>query len=203
MASILPNIQFRKMVKLVAAYTDEELIQGCAKNDPRAQERLYTKYYGKMLSVCMRYSRNKEDALELLNMGFLKVFMNIASFGNKGSFEGWVRRIIVNTVLEEHRKTVNYRDHVSFPEVEQDGVTDADVISELYAEDIIGMIGLLPPASRMVFNLFAIEGYPHKEIAEMLNISEGTSKWHVSFAKDKLKKCILEGQKNKEVAYGY
>jgi RNA polymerase sigma-70 factor (ECF subfamily) len=191
------------MVKLTAAYSDEELISGCSENNPRAQERLYAKYYGKMLSVCMRYSRNREDAVELLNTGFLKVFLNIKSYQAKGSFEGWIRRIVVNTVLEEFRKTVNYREVMHFPETMGDGEIKADALEHLYAEDLVQIISCLPPSSRMVFNLFVVEGYSHKEIAEMLKISEGTSKWHVSFAKEKLKKLLEKRAGSKEVKYEY
>ena len=190
------------MTRLVAAYTDEELIEGCLQSDSKSQERLYAKYYGKMLSVCSRYERNREDALELLNNGFLKVFLNLKNFQGKGSFEGWVRKIMINTILEQHRKTVKYKEVIRFPDTEKDAGNDAAVEHELYAEDIIRMIASLPPSSRMVFNLYAIEGYTHREIGEMLHISEGTSKWHVAFAKDKLKKKIEESKPLKELAYG-
>jgi RNA polymerase sigma-70 factor (ECF subfamily) len=192
------------MAKLAAAYTDEELIDGCLKHDPRMQEKLYAKYYGKMLSVCFRYSRNKEDALELLNNGFLKVFLNVKSFQGKGSFEGWIRKIMLNTILEEHRKNISYKENIYFPDEEKDDVTiDAGILNNLYTEDIIKMISTLPAASRMVFNLFVMEGFSHKEISARLNISEGTSKWHVNFAKEKLKKKLESlYQVPNEVAYG-
>lgn len=190
------------MARLIAAYNDEELIDGCLKNDAKSQERLYAKYYGKMLVVCSRYTRNKEDAIENLNNGFLKIFLNLKSFEGKGSFEGWMRRIMVNTVLEQHRKTVTYKEVVRFPETFADQPFDATIIDQLYADDLIKLIASLPPSSRTVFNLFVIEGYTHKEIAKMLQISEGTSKWHVSYAKDKLKKKIEESTPLKELAYG-
>jgi len=175
------------MTKLLAAYSDDELLSGCIKNDRKIQQKFYERFYGKMMSLCSRYCNNREDALELLNSGFLKVYLNIKSFKSEGSLEGWIRKIILNHILETHRNNIKYRDMITYPDHEQDGETGDDVISELNASDIIKMIGLLPPSSRLVFNLFAIDGYSHQEIAEKLKISTGTSKWHVSFAREKLK----------------
>jgi RNA polymerase sigma factor (sigma-70 family) len=182
------------MTKLLAAYSDDELLAGCIKNDRRYQQRFYERFYGKMMSLCSRYCNNREDALELLNSGFLKVFLNIKAFKSEGSLEGWVRRIVLNHILEEHRKHLKYRDTIVYPENEKDGEADGDAISDLNAKDIINMIGLLPASSRLVFNLFAIEGFSHQEISERLKISTGTSKWHVSFAREKLKKMINDSK---------
>lgn len=189
------------MAKLIAAYTDEELVQGCLRNDSLMQERFYKKYYGKMLSLCLRYCRNMEDAQELLNIGFLKVFNGLKSYQFKGSLEGWVRRVVLNSILEEHRRNVNYKSMMSFPEYEEDGQVEAESLENLFAEDIISLLNQVPTASRVVFNLFVIEGYSHKEIGKMLNISEGTSKWHVSVAKEKLKKLILQQSNVTEASY--
>ena len=186
------------MTKLLAAYTDEELLTGCTKNDRKIQEKFYERFYGKMMSFCSRYCNNREDALELLNSGFLKVFLNIKSFKSEGSLEGWIRKIILNHILETYRSNIKYRDMISYPDQEHDGETGDNIISQLNAEDIINMIGLLPPSSRVVFNLFAIDGHSHQEIAEKLKISTGTSKWHVSFAREKLKKMINESNLKEE-----
>src|ERR1017187_3214009 len=185
-------VEYQKMTKLSAAYTDEELIAGCIKNDTRFQQRFYERYYGKMMSLCSRYCHNREDAHELLNSGFLKVFQNIKTFKSQGSLEGWVRKIILNTILEVHRSRIKYREIISYPEKEPDAEINVDIVESLYAEDIIKIISLLPAASRVVFNLFAVEGYSHAEISEMLKISTGTTKWHVSYAREKLKTMINE-----------
>ena len=186
------------MTKLLAAYKDEELLSGCIKNDRLIQQKFYERFYGKMMSLCSRYSNNKEDALELLNSGFLKVFLNIKTFKSEGSLEGWIRKIILNHILETHRNNLKYRDMITYPEHEQDGETEDDIIAELNAADIIKMVGLLPPSSRLVFNLFALDGYSHQEIAERLKISVGTSKWHVAFAREKLKKMINDSNLMKD-----
>ena len=186
------RVQHSKMVKLLAAYTDEELLAGCVKNDRNIQQKFYERFYGKMMSLCSRYCNNKEGALELLNSGFLKVFLNIKSFKSQGSLEGWIRKVILNHILETHRKNIKYREMVEIQDKGHDVESNEDIISELNAEDIITMIGELPPSSRLVFNLFAIEGFSHKEISEKLKISTGTSKWHVSYARERLKKMFVE-----------
>ncbi len=133
--------------------------------------------------------------MELLNSGFMKVFLNVKSFKSDGSLEGWIRKIIFNHILENHRGNIRYKEIMTYPDKDFDTVENKDVVSDLQAGDIIRMIGLLPPSSRMVFNLFAIEGYSHDEISKLLKISTGTSKWHVAFAREKLKKMILEEDK--------
>jgi RNA polymerase sigma factor (sigma-70 family) len=184
------------MPRLLATYTDEELLLGCRENDSRYQQRFYERFYGKMMSLCSRYCNNREDAEELLNTGFLKVFHNLNTFKSQGSLEGWIRKIILNTILESHRRNIKYKEIIKYPDFEQDESVDNGIISHLYAEDLINLISRLPASSRLVFNLFVIEGYSHNEIADLLNISTGTTKWHVSFAKDKLKKMILASKLN-------
>jgi len=183
------------MAKLSVAYTDDELLKGCINNDRVYQQKFYQRFYGKMMSLCSRYTNNREDAMELLNSGFMKVFLNVKSFKSDGSLEGWIRKIIFNHILENHRGNIRYKEIMTYPDKDFDTVENKDVVSDLQAGDIIRMIGLLPPSSRMVFNLFAIEGYSHDEISKLLKISTGTSKWHVAFAREKLKKMILEEDK--------
>lgn len=138
------------MTKLSAAYTDEELITGCIKNNSRFQQLFYERFYGKMMSLCSRYCHNRDDSHELLNSGFLKIFQNIKSFKSQGSLEGWVRKIILNNILEVHRSRVKYREIMSYPEKEPDTEINCEIIESLYAEDIIRLIGNLPSASRVV-----------------------------------------------------
>ena len=174
-----------------------DIIKGCLKNDRMSQKALYEGYYGKMLGACMRYAKDRDEAKDMLQEGFIKVFNNIQNFNNKGSFEGWMRRIIVNTCIDQIRKnkknylivsTVNANDQGITPAEEIDEDDLADRISEA---EILRAVQDLTPAYRMVFNLFVIEEYTHKEIAELLDISEGTSKSNLSKAKFNLKKNLM------------
>ncbi len=167
-----------------------KLIEGCKANERSAQEALYKRYYGKMMAMCMRYTGNRDDAMEVLNTGFLKVFKSLASYQSNGSFDGWVYKIIYNSVIDKLRKRMKETKTV---EVEQDMVVptiDSSSVQHLYVKDLMNLMQELPESSRAVFNMFAIEGYQHSEIAEMLNISEGTSKWHVNHARKILKQRI-------------
>ncbi len=162
----------------------KNIISGCLKGNRRDQELLYRRHAARLYAVCLQYSGNDEEARDILQEGFIKIFENLVHYKHEGSFEGWVRRIIVNTALEKYRSRHNlYR------------VDDIDQIPETYAEpenedyaglgagDLLEIIRELPPKYRMVFNLFAIEGYSHKEISSMINISEGTSKSNLSRAR--------------------
>jgi RNA polymerase sigma-70 factor (ECF subfamily) len=160
-----------------------QIIEGCKKNDRRAQERLYKDYYRAMLTLCLRYTKNEADAVEVLNNGFLKVFKNIQRFNpEKASLYTWLRTIIVNSCIdffkarqkEMHHEELDSICEVHFP---------AEAISRIKSTELLELIRQLPPATQAVFNLYVIEGYSHKEIGQMLQISEGTSKWHLSEAR--------------------
>ena len=177
--------------------TETEIIKGCLRNDRASQKALYESLYGKMLGVCMRYSKDRDEAKDMLQEGFIKVFGNIEKYNNKGSFEGWIRRIIVNACIDQLRKNkknylivsttyANERGELTADEIDDDDL--ADRISE---GEILRAVQDLTPAYRMVFNLFVIEDYSHKEIAEMLEISEGTSKSNLAKAKFNLKKKLI------------
>ena len=162
----------------------KEIIKGCLTGNRRDQELLYRRHAAKLYSVCMQYSGNNEEARDILQEGFIKIFENLNSYKHEGSFEGWMRRITVNTALEKFRSRYGlYRvddiDQVPEPDAEPDNQDYAG----LEAADLLGIIRELPPKYRMVFNLYAIEGYSHKEISEMINISEGTSKSNLSRAR--------------------
>ena len=152
----------------------EHFVAGCKQGDRKAQEALYKQLSAKMMGVCMRYTANRTDAEDILQMGFVKMFQKISDFKNEGSFEGWVRRIMVNTAIELYRKNAR-----SLHMVELEGVVevdDANALSQLAVKDLMQLVQNLPDGYRVVFNLYAIEGYSHKEIAETLNIDEGTSR---------------------------
>lgn len=168
----------------------KEIIAGCIKGDRGAQEKLYKKLYGKMMAMGMRYLSDKEDALEAVNSGFLKVFQRLNQYSGNGAFEGWVYSIIRNAVIDHLRSRVRYKETESL-EVAYDSSIPQSAIQDLYVKDLMKMLDVLPETTRLVFNLFAIDGYKHEEIAELLGISAGTSKWHVSEARSRLKEMIL------------
>ncbi|WP_257657367.1 RNA polymerase sigma factor [Parapedobacter lycopersici] len=169
----------------------DHLYEGCKANDPRAQEMLYRKLASGMLGVCMRYVRTTAEAEDVLQAGFIKVFTQIESFRGEGSFEGWIRRVMINTAIETYRKNGRSVQVMELSEV-TDAPQEAAVIDALACEDLLAMIRLLPDGYRAVFNLYAIEGYSHKEIAELLEISEGASKSQLSRARNWLKERIKQ-----------
>lgn len=167
---------------------EKALIEGCVKEDARAQKMLFDKYASKMLAVCMRYFNNKMEAEDILQEGFIKVFKHIRNYEQKGSFEGWMRRIFVNTALDEIRKKKMNFDESDIEEIPfKIGFEQHNSEDQLFADDLMKIVQALPTGYRTIFNLFAIEGYSHKEIADMLNISESTSKSQYFRAKALLK----------------
>ena len=180
---------------------EEELIRGCIKNERVAQKRLYERYFGKMMGVCMRYSSHREQATEILNLGFFKVFKTIESFSKRGgNLEAWIYRIMVNTAIDYLRSEMR---HVHSDIEKSVYVEDtSDVISEMSVADILELVNKLTPAYRTVFNLYVVEGYNHGEIAEMLGINEGTSKSNLAKARANLQAMIIEQNKVNLTAYG-
>jgi RNA polymerase sigma factor (sigma-70 family) len=173
----------------------QELIEGCKKNNRKAQELLYKKFYEAMSSLCIRYISNQQDAMQVLNDGFLKVFKNIDSYSPyKAGLYTWIRKIIINTALDFLRKKpLLYSRDLSG--IEEGSSIENSIIQKMNADDLLNTIKQLPPATQLVFNLYTVEGFNHREIAEMLNISEGTSKWHLSDARRELKQMIPLKQK--------
>jgi RNA polymerase sigma factor (sigma-70 family) len=180
---------------------EEELIKGCVKNERLAQKRLYERFYGKMMGVCMRYSSHKEQATEILNLGFFKVFKTIETFSkNGGNLEAWIYRIMVNTAIDYLRSEMR---HVHSDIEKTVYVEDSsDIISDMSAADILELVNKLTPAYRTVFNLYVIEGYNHGEIAELLGINEGTSKSNLAKARANLQAMIIKQNKVNLTAYG-
>ena len=155
------------------------------------QEELYRRFSPKMYAVCLRYSGNPDDARDLLQEGFIKVFKNLGKFRHEGSFEGWMRRVFVNTSIEHFRKKVHIN---SISEKEEVRIEDNswNALDSLAEKDIIQLIQELSPGYRTVFNMYVIEGYAHREIAEALGITEGTSKSQLARAKGILQKKVIE-----------
>ncbi|MGB3947851.1 MAG: sigma-70 family RNA polymerase sigma factor [Bacteroidia bacterium] len=170
--------------------TDEEIVKGCIQKNPIAQKNLYDKFSRKMMGVCLRYSESQEEAEDVLQNGFVTVFQNISSFKGMGSFEGWVRKIMVNTALTNIRKNKKLKQNVSLDNVSFMLPSSNQTSDNFAANDLLKLIQTLPTGFRTVFNLYAIEGYSHKEIGDLLNISEGTSKSQYSRAKAHLQKMI-------------
>jgi RNA polymerase sigma-70 factor, ECF subfamily len=162
------------------------IIKGCKQYQPREQEALYRLCYEPMMSVCMRYTPQREQASELYNQSMLKVFRSIGQYEQKGVFMGWVRRIVVNTCIDHCRREVKYSIRAIDDEEELNIYIQPEAENKIAAEDIINWMQELPKNTGLVFNLFAIEGYRHDEIAEHLGISTGTTKWHVNEARRQL-----------------
>lgn len=172
----------------------EALIARCAKEEAKAQYELYRALHTLMMSICSRYERNKQDATARMNQGFLRILQNIDKRRPEVPFELWARRIMINTVIDEFRKDKSRKatETLDVP-VEQSYSIDAnDYLRHMEAEAFADLLLRVPPMSRSVFNLFAIDGFAHAEIATMLGISEGTSKWHVSNARGILQNAIAQ-----------
>ncbi len=169
--------------------SETDLIQGCIDGERQMQELLYKRFAAKMYGVCLRYAGNAEEANDILQEGFIKVFKNLDKFRKEGSFEGWVRRIFVNTAIEQFRKKIKL---YNVSEVQENTIEDKelDALDVLATKDILSIVNQLSPGYKAVFNMHVIEGYSHKEIADLLGITEGTSKSQLARAKGVLKKLV-------------
>jgi RNA polymerase sigma-70 factor (ECF subfamily) len=172
--------------------SDEELIKGCLAGTWAFQQMLYKRFAAKMLTVCMRYTNSKEEAEDILQEGFVLVFEKMAQFKMKGSFEGWIRRIMVNKAIEHYRKSVHFYAMLDVEDVSNEVVSKEEILNNIDTKELLKMVQELPPMYKMVFNLYVFEGMTHKEISETLKIAEGTSKSNLSDARNLLKKKILK-----------
>ena|ERR1700761_2378484 len=165
-----------------------KLVEGCAGNERLAQETLYRAFYAQMLRICHRYLKTKDLALEALNSGFLKVFQNIKTFDpKKGDLGAWICTIMIRTAIDQTRRELKF---FTTPFDDQDNgefFIDPNILTKLYAEDLLKYIRQLPAATQVIFNLSVVDGYTHKEISEQLQITESTSRWHLTEAKKKLR----------------
>jgi len=170
-----------------------ELITACIKRERKAEYEMYKLTYSYLMSICIRYTRNEDTAKETLNMGFLKILNSLAKYNREIPFNIWIRKIMVNTLIDEYRKGKKHSSKIEYVEEYNESGNFSEVngaITKIDAAQIHQSIATLPPASQQVFNLYVVDGYNHKEIAEMLGISEGTSKWHLNFARTKLKEIL-------------
>ena len=169
--------------------TEQEIVQGCIENKASAQEKLYSFYSRRMMAICLRYTRSRSEAEDIFHEAFIKVFKHIHTW-HGGSFEGWMRRIFVNTAINHFHQNRKYFDHVDTSYAESMLSSSESIISQLSNQELLEIIGRLPDGYKLIFNLHVVEGYNHSEIAEMLNIAEGSSKSQLSKAKAYLKKLI-------------
>ena len=175
--------------------SDEKLVKGCIEDDSRSQKMLFDRYSRRMMGICLRYAANRQEAEDMMQDGWVKVFRCVNTFRFEGSVEGWIKRVMVNNCLETLRKTKMKFSDVEIETVEEMGYLQTNSSETLGSADLLKMIHNLPAGYRSVFNLFAIEGYSHKEISEMLTISEGTSKSQYSRARVYLQKMVKEEKK--------
>lgn len=171
---------------------EQQLVEACLRNDRRAQKMLYNRFARAMMAVCIRYAADADAAKDILQDAFVKVFASLDTFAGKGSLEGWIRRIVVNTALEAIRKTDVLRDAVDWDNAEFEIPIDNDAVAKLSADELLAVIASLPTGFRTVFNMFAIEGYSHKEIAEALGINESSSRSQYNRARNLIRKKIQQ-----------
>lgn len=181
-----------------------DILLACTRDDRKAIQFLYEHCFEKHMPICFRYHKNEEDARSSLNIGFMKILKGLESVDKNVNFTAWSKRIMINTLIDEYRKKKNYLSHISSKETERELDIHSDVSineaeSDMGYENILKLIKCLPEISGRVFNLYVIDGFNHKEIGELIGISEGTSKWHLSTARkilrEKLEKLETQNQR--------
>jgi RNA polymerase sigma factor (sigma-70 family) len=183
-------------MSLQSTLSEQDLVKGCIRNDRWVQEVLYKQYCSSMLIICRSYAKNEQDAIEVLQDGFLKIFQQIDRYDStKASIYTWMRTIMIRTAIDFLRKQNKRQVAIEWKE-ENEPTIEAEVLARMSAQQILSLLQLLPATTRAVFNLYITEGYNHREIGEILNISEGTSKWHLSEAR----KYLTNSLKAKERA---
>ena len=169
---------------------DDELIRGCRENSRISQEALYRRYAKPLFHLCLFYESDREKAKDILQEGFIKVFQNLEHYDRKGPLNGWMRKIIVNTAIDHCRRKEKAFEFISLEHINPPVSEDRSTSSSLGTEDIIAQVNRLPKGAKLIFQLYAIEGYSHREIASLLHISEGTSKSQINRAKHLLRQRI-------------
>ena len=172
----------------------QELIHGCIRNERSAQEKMYKLFYPRMMAVVRRYIDFEMQAEEVLNNGFLRAFQKVGQYTFQGSFEGWLRKIVFHAVSDYVKQNMQYSEKVVL--IEKDQYVHKDHADKLYYDQLLQLVDGLPGATKVVFNMYVMDGYSHKEIGKMLGISEGTSKWHLSEGRRALKEKIERMQLN-------
>ena len=178
--------------KILLLMTEQAIIAGCLHNDTLAQRELYSRYSPKMLSVCYRFAQSREDAEDMLQEGFIKVFTQMHTFQNKGAFEGWIRRIIVHTCINFLKKYKKFNENIDLAYATNLQAKEETVPSIMQGKQVVECIRLLPIGYKTVLNLYAIEGYSHREIGSMLDIEESTSRSQYTRAKAMLENLLIK-----------
>ncbi|MFT5824115.1 MAG: RNA polymerase sigma-70 factor (ECF subfamily) [Crocinitomix sp.] len=194
MATLRKRYRLESVSKVENKEELKEIVDGCIRGKRKFQKKLFEKYYGKMMAICYRYAKDSDEAQDMVQNGFIKVFKKLDVYNFEGSLEGWIRRIMVNTAIDQIRKNKRnpflIEDEDRVQNVEEDvpfSTEEDEFYSKLKAKTAIKAISELSPAYKMVFNMYVIEGFTHKEIADYLGISEGTSKSNLAKAKQKLR----------------
>jgi RNA polymerase sigma factor (sigma-70 family) len=180
----------------------EDIIRSCARDDRSAQKRVFEAYYPVMLAIVRRYIRDQEEALDVVNQGFVKIFQKVKQYHFENSFEGWCKRIVINTALDHLRASKRYKDFFSFDAILPSHQVYNDGLNDMSVDELHQIINSISPISKVVFNMFAIDGYSHKEIADELNISVGTSKWHLSSARKQIQSKLKLAYPDLAIMYG-
>lgn len=188
--NLYPGRELKTKKELSNTSADIDLIKGCINNDRAAQELLYKQFYVSMMSICMRYTRNEENAVEVLHNGFLKAYKNMYRFDPlKASLYTWIRSIMIHSAIDFIRQNAKYSRQVEIEKATEPYI-DSEAVGRLNARELLQLVRKLPPATQTVFNLYIIEGFTHKEIGALMGISEGTSKWHLSEARRLMQKLL-------------
>ncbi len=183
---------------------DPQIIEDCKRGDRKAQFLLYKRCFNILMGVCIRYKQDEDEAAATLNKGFLKILTNLDKYNPQAPFEAWIRRIMINTNIDEFRKNRKVRELIEYSDYndhdEFKNYIDYNTADQVFdAEQLESYIKMLPPVSQKVFNLYAIDGYSHKEVGEMLGISDGTSKWHLSSARKKLQDIMRKALQSSKI----
>ncbi len=178
-----------KKERIELNYTDEELIDGCKRRSTKHEEVFYKKYYGYVMGISLSYSKERDLALEITNDAFLKFFASVKKIESFQTVKAWLRRITVNTAIDYYRKNKKYQNHLDL-EIDIPNEVEIDALSSLGFEDIIKLINQLPEDHKLVFNLYEVEGYSHKEISDRMSITEGSSRVYLTRAKVKLRQLV-------------
>lgn len=182
---------------------DQQLITECIDGSRKSQNELYKQVYPYLMSICIRYTRNSDRAKENLNIGFFRILKYLKTYRTDEPFKPWIRRVMINTLMKEYKKEKSHYLNLVYVEDYEDSEKYSElnaIIGKINSEQIYKFIEILPSSTRQVFNLYIVDGYKHREIAEMMDFSEGTSKWHLNSAREKLKEMILNSEADRKGA---
>jgi len=182
-----------------------QLIKDCVRKDRKAQFQLYKSCFNLLMGICMRYKQDEQEAAEVLNVGFLKILNNLEKYKPETPFNAWIKRIMINTIIDDFRKNRKVRELIEYKDFSEEknqiDFIDYSLADKVFdIEQLEAIIKQLPPVSQKVFNLFAIDGYGHREIGDLLGISDGTSKWHLSSARKKIKEMLQKSINSTKVS---